>query len=592
MKSFNFNNLYGALKAHVIAHKVSSAIVAVILVVGGYESIANAGTAASTETRYAVGTVTTGTIISTVSGTGQVGTTNSVALTSKVSGNLTSIDVTEGQAVKEGQVIATVDSSQAQLDLENAQTTLNDLEDPNSDESLQTEDDLQSANQQYDQSVQALAKDYTNGYSDVTTSFTDLLNVLNGLQTMINSSDATGYLSETNTRYMGDTVIGYRSQALQSYSVAKAAYDSAFTTYNDTPPSSSTSTIAALVSTTYDTVNKAVDAVRDAKITVDYIKNNNLERAKGDSATPEANLTSWTNEINSDLSNLLSIQNSITVDQNSITSAASNKIEKQNALSSLQDPNSATIDAAKLTLEQKQEAYDDYTITSPFDGSVAKLDIQQGDATVNSGEAIATVITDKQVADITLNEVDASKVKIGQKATMTFDAIDGLTVTGTVTQVDLIGTVTQGVVNYGVEITFDQNSDQVKSGMTVTADIDTSVDTDVLEVPNAAIKTSGASSYVQVVPAGTPESTTGETLSASDITNQTVTTGDTDGTYTQILSGLNAGDEIVTRTITATKTTTAAKTPTILSATTGTTGGAAGGRAGGFTGGAGAAAGR
>ena len=589
MKS-NLYNAYASIKAQAIAHKAWATIVVLMLVVGGYESVANAQSSGSTVTKYAVAAVTQGTIIDTVSGTGQVGTSNQVELTSSVSGNLTSLPVIEGQSVTAGQVIATIDSSQAALDLQNAQTTLSDDENPDSDTSLQAQDDLQTAQQSYTESVQNLAKDYTGGYSDVTTSFTDLLNVLSSLNTMINSSDTSGYLSESNTRYMGEVVAGDRSAALASYATAKAAYDTAFSTYQMTPPTASTSSIATLVQTTYNTVDDAVQAVRDAKTTVDYIKNNNLEPTKGDSATPETNLTTWADEINSDLSNLLSVQNSITADQNAITSAASDVIEKQNALNELNDPNSATITAAKLAVEQKQEAYNDYTITSPFDGSIAKLDLQPSDTTVSNGEAVATVITDKQVANITLNEVDASKVALGQKATMTFDAVDGLTLTGTVTQVDLIGTVTQGVVNYGVEITFDENSDQVKSGMTVTADIDTQVDTDVTEVPNSAIKTSGTTSYVQVVPAGTPISTAGEEISAADITDQAIVPTITDGTYTEVTSGVKVGDEIVTKTITA-ATKAATKTPTILSATTGSTGaGGAAGRTGGFTGGGAGAA--
>lgn len=569
--------LYTSLKAYVFAHKIISAIALVVILFIGYK-VEAALTTAATPTKYVVAAVAQGTIISTVSGSGQVGTTDQVNLTSSVSGNLTSLPVIEGQSVKAGQVIATIDSSQAALDLQNAQTALSDLIDPNSDQSLQTKDALQTAQQGYTQSVQTLAKDYTSGYSDITTSFTDLLNVLSSLNTMIDTSG--GYLNETDTRYMGDVVVNYREQAMASLSTAQNAYDSAFSTYKMTPSTSSTSSIAALMATTYNVVNDTAQAVRDTKTTVDYIKNNNLEKTTGDSATPETNLNSWTNTMNSDLSNLLSTQNNISADENNITSAASNVIEKQDALNSLQDPNSTTITSAQLAVAQKQQAYDNYTITSPFDGSVAKLDIQTTDKTISNGEAIATVITDKQVANITLNEVDASKVKLGQKATMTFDAVDGLTLTGTVTQIDLIGTVTQGVVNYGVQITFDENSDQVKSGMTVTADIDTDVVTDVIEVPNTAIKTSGSTSYVQTVDASVPVSTNaGETLSVTP-TNQAIVTGITDGSYTEITSGLSVGDEIITKTIAASTATTASKTPTILSATTGSAGGRTGGGAG------------
>ncbi|MDD5433706.1 MAG: hypothetical protein PHE77_03610, partial [Candidatus Pacebacteria bacterium] len=59
------------------------------------------------------------------------------------------------------------------------------------------------------------------------------------------------------------------------------------------------------------------------------------------------------------------------------------------------------------------------------------------------------------MAEISLNEVDVAKVKIGQRAIITFDAIDELEITGKVEDVDTIGTVSQGVVSYNVKIIFD-----------------------------------------------------------------------------------------------------------------------------------------
>ena len=185
---------------------------------------------------------------------------------------------------------------------------------------------------------------------------------------------------------------------------------------------------------------------------------------------------------------------------------------------------------------------------------------------VGSGTSVATFITKQKIAEISLNEVDVAKIKIGDKTTLTFDAIPDLTITGTVAEIDSLGTVSQGVVTYNVKISFDTQDDRVKPSMSVSASIITQVKQDVLMVPNSTVKTKNGTSYVQTF---TP------TLIGSDSTqgvvslltpNQTpVVIGLSNDTSTEIISGINEGDQIVLKatTVTATTSTTA---PSLLGA--------------------------
>ena len=75
------------------------------------------------------------------------------------------------------------------------------------------------------------------------------------------------------------------------------------------------------------------------------------------------------------------------------------------------------------------------------------------------------MVGEGQVAEVTLNEVDAAKVTVGQAATLTFDAISGLSLAGKVVEIDPVGTVSQGVVNYNVQVSFNDTTNQVKPGM-------------------------------------------------------------------------------------------------------------------------------
>jgi hypothetical protein len=58
------------------------------------------------------------------------------------------------------------------------------------------------------------------------------------------------------------------------------------------------------------------------------------------------------------------------------------------------------------------------------------------------------------------------KFVLGQKATLAFDAIDDVIVEATVSEIDVLGTVAQGVVTYTVKIAFDSDDDRIKPGMT------------------------------------------------------------------------------------------------------------------------------
>ncbi len=153
-------------------------------------------------------------------------------------------------------------------------------------------------------------------------------------------------------------------------------------------------------------------------------------------------------------------------------------------------------------------------------------------------------------------------------------------------QVNPVGTVTQGVVSYAIQITLDTQNPSVKPGMTVNATIQTAVHQDVLSVPSSAVKTVAGVSTVQVFdpPLADTGGTTGVT---SDVAPKQVpvTIGITDNTNVEILSGLTAGQQIVTRTSSGATAVTAARTTT---ATAGTAAGAARG-GGGFGGGGGAA---
>jgi hypothetical protein len=120
--------------------------------------------------------------------------------------------------------------------------------------------------------------------------------------------------------------------------------------------------------------------------------------------------------------------------------------------------------------------------------------------------------------------------------------------------------------------------------MSVDAEIITDVKQGILTIPSSAIKTQGSTSYVQMFSSPLPPPLAGVQGSVSLIppVNQVIQTGISDDTSTEVVSGLNAGDQIVTKTITTSApTTTATTTPSLLSAVGGGGRGGLGGGGGG-----------
>lgn len=161
----------------------------------------------------------------------------------------------------------------------------------------------------------------------------------------------------------------------------------------------------------------------------------------------------------------------------------------------------AQVNASWLTYQATQNALVKATAT----GTVANMGIAVGDkvtaGTANTSslalatQAISTppalsIISDQEnyTVKLSLNEVDVPKVKNGQKSHVNLDAFADTSFEGRVSNVDEIGTNTQGVVTYNVYITLLNPDNRIKPGMTANVDIEVDRADDVLVVPNSAIK--------------------------------------------------------------------------------------------------------
>lgn len=552
------------IRKWLVDHKILGTIIillTLLVIYWGYGKIFGGG---NSQTTYVIAAVQKGTIISSVSGSGQVSASNQVDLQSKVAGNVVYIGAKVGDRVGTGALIAQIDSQDAAIALENAQIALKKLTQVDQLSLTQAENaltDAQAANQ----------KAYDDGFSNVTTAFVDLPTVMSGLYDLVAGAGGNGYLNEQ--RYISDdTERGYATKVASSYYIAKNSYDKSFALYKTITRTSSPESIRSLVDNVYQTTKEITQAVKDAQNAAEYIRNQS-DKITTEATTAQNNLSTWLSLANGNLQSLNSSANTISSSARSLTEKTVSLAE----IKSGADP--LDVRSQELNIQQKQSAYADSFIRAPFSGMLASLSISRGDS-LNSGASIGTFITENKVADISLNEVDVARVKVGQKATITFDAIDSLSITGQVLQVDLVGTVSQGVVSYNVKIGFDTQDERIKSGMSTSVSIITDVKQDILVVPNSALKNQSGISYVGVVDKNTSVSTNNLGLVLTVLpTEQAVQTGATDDTSTEIVSGLNEGDKIVVKTVAPTTANTTASAPSILNAAgtgsrTGATGGA------------------
>lgn len=208
-----------------------------------------------------------------------------------------------------------------------------------------------------------------------------------------------------------------------------------------------------------------------------------------------------------------------------------------------------TIDGLKQTLEENRADFENNTVTAPISGIVSGLTVSEG-TNAASGQTIAKVVdTSAQEIVIQVDELDIPKVKLGQEAIITVDALPNAEYKGTVTKIAEIGTVANSITTFDVTITV-ADTTGIKIGMSATAEIMVEQRAGIVTVPVDYIENFGDKKRVRVIPKGVDlkDPKTWKTTGKQDIPVpfewREVTIGSANATETEILSGLAEGDVI------------------------------------------------
>ncbi len=599
--------------------------------------------------RYVVGTVVRDTIITSISGTGQVSASNQFDIKPTVSGTVIGIDVVQGKHVQSHEVLMRLDAKEAtravrdmhvgldsarlslkklqqppdklsllqaenaviqaenakqkaQEDLESALISLEKLSKPADELSLlQAQNAIKSAQETHTKSVDDLKKARQDGFNEVANTFLNFPTIMTGLNDMFfvstidrNQMNIDWYANQI-TRWEAEKAVRYKNDLTSLHILAKDHYEENFEHYKASSRTVEPKALEELIEETYETSKLISDCVKAANNYIDLVQNilkTYSYPIPSIVTTHKSALTTYTNLSNASATGLLSIRQLIDSAKTGIASSQRSVGDKTESLKKLQegadqldiksqqlvisqrrqaitdtersiaekkehlrklkegaDPldiqsQQLVVTQREYALEDAQEKLSDYTIRASFEGDVAAIPIHVQDA-VSLSSTLTTLITRQRIAEISLNEVDAAKVSVGQKATLEFDAIGDLSISGSVMEIDSVGTVSQGVVSYIVKIAFDIQDDRVKPGMTVNAAIVTDRKQNILAVSNGAVKSTEQGHYVEV------PSSAGGTERNELPRRKLVEIGISNDQLTEIISGLNEGDEVVVRTIAA-----------------------------------------
>jgi HlyD family secretion protein len=195
------------------------------------------------------------------------------------------------------------------------------------------------------------------------------------------------------------------------------------------------------------------------------------------------------------------------------------------------------LDKAKNDLQQATDQLPKTIITAPFDGVISQVNIKEGEnlSNVESGSKVVFYLVDADNLELkgTVDEIDVARIALGQLTDITLDALPDAKIPGVLTYIAPVSRVEGGVVVYDVKIKL-QNKENLnlKSGMTAKAEVVTNKKTGILTIPDRAITKSNGDMVVKIMVDG-------------KLQDKPIKTGISDGINTEVVSGLNEGDEII-----------------------------------------------
>lgn len=330
------------------------------------------------------------------------------------------------------------------------------------------------------------------------------------------------------------------AQQLASAQLAYSTASSRLTTAIDAPNGQLTSaqSSATAAQNSLNTVNARADSTQDgarADVAALLVTLTGETQAASYAKSKITQLGTTVTTISDTISNsyAAAVQNLASAQLRATQSLQSAQTSVNNQPANVQSAQNA-LDNAQTALATAQANLDNAVIKATVAGVVTSISAQVGE-NVTSTSATGFVVlanTGSIALHGTIGEADVVKLKIGQVATISVDAVGTAKMTGKVTSLDPVATIAQGVPVYGIDVTIDLPSPTVRPGMSGTAQVIIANSPNTLVVPNLAVKTASGRRYLTLMKDGQQVDTD-------------VTFGISNDTVTEVLSGAVEGDVVV-----------------------------------------------
>lgn len=467
---------------------------------------------------YQTEKVAKGEIVQEVSETGSVRATKEVSLSFESIGRVSKINVSVGDNVKKGEILAELDSGQILAQLQSAKAAAS------------------AAKTQYEKLLNGLTPEDVQVYQNAVDSadnnlksaYDSALNVLDSAYTKIyNASSAIDdlqYSYFTSSDQQGIKVIDSKNDIKSNMDDVKIYLDK------------------ARASKSREDINYAISQMI---LALDNVYNDlKIVREQCDQGTyylsvPEtdkATIDTHKSYINTASSSVISSQQSI----------SSYKIALQTAQDNLKlktvDPRSEDVDIYKSQIDQAQANVNMYQsqlnnnyIASPIDGKITEVNAKRGETISYSEPAVTLLSTEPFQIKVDVYEQDIVNVNPGDSVKIDLVAFPKETFEGRVLSIDPAERIVDNVVYYQVTIDFPNQPMGIRSGMTADIVIETEKKQDVLRVSKNAVESIDDKSIVQISNKG-------------KIEDREIVIGLEGSDYYEVISGLNEGDIIITGT--------------------------------------------
>ena len=463
------------------------AVILLVIIVGGYFIFHK-------NPVYQFVTVERGSVTETVSLTGNTTPTKSVSLAFGSSGTISRIYSELGKEVKSGQVLAELSMGdlvaglhQAQANLATQQARLEGLKNGSRPEDIAaSQASLDKAKQDLENMYASIIDSSVDGHAKAN----DAVRVQLG-QFFVNGETPNPTLTYATTEFQA------QDDAEKQRQLATYALNDWQTEISGAGQSNSA------LETLLQKGVAHLAVIRNFLSSVAKTLDNPLTLDAVTLATYKTNVSVATNEVNLSAKNLNTISQNISSQKLTVSQLqAQLDLKKAGSLPTDVSAQQAQVDQAQASVDSAYAKIQNAEIVAPIAGTVTLFDAKVGQLASPGTPLVSIMSGEGYEVDAGVSETDIGKVSIGDTVSMTLDAFQNETFTGSVFYIAPAQTNIQGVITYQIKIAFTKPDPRLKSGFTANINIETNKKDGVLVLPQYAILQNDQGTFVETLENG------------------------------------------------------------------------------------------